>query len=338
MHRRMYVAFIAGVLFALVCGNLSAALIVNPPQPITRRVTVQLVQTALDNATSPATVFGNAAQRASIEAGIDAIWAQAGIDVDVLPPITRYNNTFAYQGNAGSGVRPTGDLDTIYNNARNTGGVLNSDTRVLNLFLVNVVPGFAPLSEFHVAGLARQPGNIITGFVGDNLLSTQFNLDIVAGVVAHEIGHNLNLTHTASGTANLMSISNGTSQQLSSAQITTALSSNYARAFTTPITGDYNANGRVDAADYILWRNTANQTGSGLPADGNGSGSVDTVDFSIWRSHFNNVRGASGAGTAVEDSAIGTATTAPEPATVVLLIFALPWLMRRNPRVAAGRG
>ena len=30
--------------------------------------------------------------------------AQAGIDVNFLSTITRYNNTFAYQGTAGSGT------------------------------------------------------------------------------------------------------------------------------------------------------------------------------------------------------------------------------------------
>ena len=77
-----------------------------PRTPITHRVTVQLIQTALDNGASSATVFGTATQRASIEAGIDKIWAQAGIDVLFLPDVVRYNDTFAYQGNSGSGTAP----------------------------------------------------------------------------------------------------------------------------------------------------------------------------------------------------------------------------------------
>jgi hypothetical protein len=52
------------------------------------------------------------------------------------------------------------------------------------------------------------------------------------------------------------------------------------------IPGDYNSNGSVDAADYIIWRKTRNQAGIGLPADGNGNNVVDSGDYNVWRSHF----------------------------------------------------
>src|SRR5262249_29892284 len=161
-----------------------------------------------DDGSSPATVFGNASQAASIEAGIDKIWAQAGIDINFLPAINRYNSTFAYQGIAGSGKRPSSDLGTILTNARNQGGVLNPSSTVIDMFFVNVTPGFTPLSENTTAGLANIARNGIAVFVGDNLLTFQNGLDIVAAVVAHEIGHNLGLSHTADGRANLMAGSN----------------------------------------------------------------------------------------------------------------------------------
>src|SRR5262249_51903940 len=42
--------------------------------------------------------------------------------------------------------------------------------------------------------------------------------------------------------------------------------------------GDYNHNGTVDAPDYVIWRKTRSQVGSGLDADGNGNGVVDDGD------------------------------------------------------------
>jgi hypothetical protein len=62
-------------------------------------------------------------------------------------------------------------------------------------------------------------------------------------------------------------------------------------------TGDYNHNGKVDAADYTLWRDTLGQTvSSGTGADGNGNGKIDSADYSFWVSHFGNVVAGSASG------------------------------------------
>jgi hypothetical protein len=52
------------------------------------------------------------------------------------------------------------------------------------------------------------------------------------------------------------------------------------------ITGDYNKNGRVDAADYVIWRKTNRQRGLGLSADGNHNLQIDAGDYSVWKSNF----------------------------------------------------
>jgi hypothetical protein len=52
--------------------------------------------------------------------------------------------------------------------------------------------------------------------------------------------------------------------------------------------GDYNKNGLVDAADYVVWRDTEGQAvprGSG--ADANGNQTVDAADYAIWAQRFN---------------------------------------------------
>ena len=49
---------------------------------------------------------------------------------------------------------------------------------------------------------------------------------------------------------------------------------------------DYNSNGVVDAADYVVWRKTFGQTGPNLAADGNHNNEIDTNDFALWRTPF----------------------------------------------------
>ncbi len=63
--------------------------------------------------------------------------------------------------------------------------------------------------------------------------------------------------------------------------------------------GDYNGNGTVDAADYVVWRNGLGTTYS-------------QNDYDVWRSHFGQPSGSAAGATA--DAAV------PEPATLVLLV------------------
>lgn len=55
-----------------------------------------------------------------------------------------------------------------------------------------------------------------------------------------------------------------------------------------PPPGDYNHNGVVDAADYVIWRETLSQTVSpfGSGADGNANGTIDSGDYDFWRARF----------------------------------------------------
>jgi hypothetical protein len=79
---------------------------------------------------------------------------------------------------------------------------------------------------------------------------------------------------------------------------------------------DYNRNGRVDAADFVLWRKTEGQMGAGLAADGNGDGKVDQADYNLWRMHF----GAAvppGAGASAGSDDLST-NAVPEPASAAI--------------------
>lgn len=75
------------------------------------------------------------------------------------------------------------------------------------------------------------------------------------------------------------------------------------------VPGDYNNNGVVDMADYVLWRN-----GGPLQNEINTPGTVDASDYTAWRSRFG---ATSGAG-----SALGSASV-PEPALLSLAIMSL---------------
>jgi hypothetical protein len=49
--------------------------------------------------------------------------------------------------------------------------------------------------------------------------------------------------------------------------------------------GDYNSDGAVDAADYVVWRKTEGST-TDLRADGNGDGRVDQADHDLWKANL----------------------------------------------------
>jgi hypothetical protein len=77
---------------------------------------------------------------------------------------------------------------------------------------------------------------------------------------------------------------------------------------------DYNHNGVVDMADYVLWRNTLGQSvTAGSGADGSLNGIIDQADYSLWRAHFGQPSGA-GAGSL-------SSTSVPEPMSGLLLVI-----------------
>jgi fibronectin-binding autotransporter adhesin len=177
----------------------------------------------------------------------------------------------------------------------------------------------------------EEGGNFVTEFVSGMIdpLAIAGNLDLSA------LANSLLVTGTGTGTSWVIATYAG---QLSGTfeTITSGFTVDYGTGFNSQITlnaggsvgvaGDYNENGVVDAADYVLWRNSVGP--GSLPNEGGISpGVIDTADYSFWRSRFG---ATSGAASGVGSNAV------PEPngaLVIAELLVVLSGFARRR-RVA----
>ena len=90
--------------------------------------------------------------------------------------------------------------------------------------------------------------------------------------------------------------------------------------YISPVAGDYNRDGMVDAVDYAVWRNNLG-SGTALPNDD--TPSVGPDEYIRWKNHFGEI-GGSGTGASAN-------AAVPEPATLLLLSLAASgWCLRRS--------
>jgi PEP-CTERM motif len=99
----------------------------------------------------------------------------------------------------------------------------------------------------------------------------------------------------------------------------------------SPVAGDYNKDGLVNAADYTTWRDTLGQVGAGLAADGNANNMIDSGDYTVWKNNFGKVNGLSLANGGILTGLVRYASFAgsgagalgsssvPEPSSLLLL-------------------
>jgi hypothetical protein len=87
------------------------------------------------------------------------------------------------------------------------------------------------------------------------------------------------------------------------------------------VPGDYNGNGVVDGADYVLWRK-----GGPLQNEVDTPGTVNAADYTAWRARFGNTTG----------SGTVKASSIPEPASCMLALFipGLLFLVRRPSKMS----
>jgi hypothetical protein len=305
-------------------GQVQAALIVNPAQPITERINVNLIATADDDGSdSTAGMFGSATQQAQVFSLVDVIFAQAGVDVEfAFRPGAAYNSSFARTGAPGANnPRPQSDLNAIRNAASAAGGVLSGDPNTINVSLVSIVPGFSALSANATAGLATIGGNGVAYYSGENLLDFAGGREILASVLSHELGHNLGLSHNTIS-ENLMQSGGGgeDGERLSATQIQTILTSRFTVPAPAPtLPGDFNDDDRVDGSDFLAWQ----RGGSPTP--------LSAGDLTLWRTRF----GSAGNVINAESAAL---RSVPEATGLSPGLIGLAWLARRLNRPLARSG
>ena len=82
------------------------------------------------------------------------------------------------------------------------------------------------------------------------------------------------------------------------------------------LVGDYNHDGKVDVADFVVWRDTMGST-TNMLANGDNTGAsfakIDAADYTAWRRNFG--MASAGSGTVLP-------AAVPEPATWIIL----PWM------------
>jgi hypothetical protein len=82
--------------------------------------------------------------------------------------------------------------------------------------------------------------------------------------------------------------------------------------------GDYNVDGKVDAADYTVWRNNLGDADeSALNGNGDGMNGVDEGDYTLWKSQFGQMSGPGA----------GAATSVPEPSAMLLVFLGMAGLV-----------
>jgi len=187
----------------------------------TRTVTIRPIVVADNNGSNRATHFGNAEQQLDTRLLIDQIYAAAGIDI-VWEATRNWNNSAANVTGAGNVVD---QLQSI-TEAGDAAGIGSANTNVIDMYFVSQAPGSSSVTPLGANGFAFIDFSGIAFRSGETLVSTPEFREVLARIAAHEIGHNLGLTHVST-TSNLLN-SNPTAGNLNSVQIGTIERSQFA--------------------------------------------------------------------------------------------------------------
>jgi hypothetical protein len=148
-------------------------------------------------------------------------------------------------------------------------------------------------------------------------------LNVLGSVDLTALGNALSISGITSGTHTLLTYAGtltGTFESLAGYTVDYGTGSNSAITITatTPagLVGDYNTDGKVDAADYTVWRDKLGAAGNTLPnRDPNNNGVISPADYNSWKANFGQMLGSG----ALNSAAV------PEPASLALVGLGMLW-------------
>jgi T5SS/PEP-CTERM-associated repeat protein len=192
----------------------------------------------------------------------------------------------AFTNNGGLFITPGSELLTLENLGFGGGASLNLQIAGTDL---------DEFGQVHVAGSASLAGTLDVDLLGGFTPSAGDSFQIItAGIGRSGFFANENLPSLPAGL--------GWDVEYNPNSVVLSVVS-------VAVPGDYNNNGVVDAADYVLWRD-----GGPLANEVNNPGVVNAQDYTEWRSRLGN----SGSGSGLDT----TSAAVPEPGSMLLAIVA----------------
>jgi probable HAF family extracellular repeat protein len=258
--------------------------------------------TAIDISGDGSVIVGGSSQASS--------WTQAGgaVGLGDLPDGTLNSHSF--------GVSADGSVIVGQGNSA-AGAEAFRWTQDDGMVGLGILPGF----DFSLAQDVSADGSIVVGSVGfdvtyagafiwDATHGTRNLHDVLineVGLGASLIGWNLDYASAISGDGRVI-VGYGTNPNGEREAWIARIASG------PELPGDFNHNGVVDAADYVVWRN--------------GLGSTYTQsDYDLWREHFGQAAGSSAL---LPSTKSPSPTTVPEPSAVSTVVFFLLAVVNRR--------
>jgi hypothetical protein len=146
----------------------------------------------------------------------------------------------------------------------------------------------------------------VVGGLNGAILDGTLDVSLVNGFVP-AVGNTFDVITAPGGivNTNMIELHSSDASSFSLAVVSGSILRLTATSVTTPmLTGDFNNNGVVDAADYVLWRDGGTLQNDPTPG-------VQPEDYGVWRANF----GKSNPG-----SASSLAASVPEPASCMLAL------------------